>query len=66
MRCSRRPVAVLLVITHRRIATRKTMVSVAAGWEAHVGILEDRLNGEAPRPFWSNHARLKKEYEALL
>ena len=57
---------VLLVITHRRIKDRKTMVSVAGGWDAHVAILEDRLNGEAPRPFWSTHARLKKEYEALL
>jgi uncharacterized protein YndB with AHSA1/START domain len=57
---------VLLVITHRRIASRTAMVSVAGGWDAHVGILEDRLNGEAPRPFWSEHARLKKVYEALL
>jgi uncharacterized protein YndB with AHSA1/START domain len=57
---------VLLVISHRRIKDRKTMVNVAGGWDAHVGILEDRLNGDAPRPFWSNHARLKKEYEALL
>ena len=55
---------VLLTITHVRIADRKTMVSVAGGWDAHVGILEDRLNGEAPRPFWATHARLKKEYEA--
>jgi uncharacterized protein YndB with AHSA1/START domain len=57
---------VLLVITHRRIADRKTMINVAGGWDVHVGILEDRLNGEEPRPFWSNHARLKKEYEARL
>jgi hypothetical protein len=42
------------------------MIGVASGWDAHVAILEDRLNGEEPRPFWSNHARLKKEYEALL
>jgi uncharacterized protein YndB with AHSA1/START domain len=57
---------VLLTITHRRLANRNTMISVAGGWDAHVGILEDRLNGVAPRPFWSTHARLKKEYEALL
>jgi uncharacterized protein YndB with AHSA1/START domain len=57
---------VLLVITHVRIANRNTMVGVAAGWDAHIAILEDRLNGEPPRPFWSNHARLKKEYEARL
>jgi uncharacterized protein YndB with AHSA1/START domain len=57
---------VLLVITHVRIANRKTLVNVAGGWDVHVGILEDRLNGETPRPFWSTHARLKREYEALL
>jgi uncharacterized protein YndB with AHSA1/START domain len=57
---------VLLTVTHVRIADRKKMVSVAAGWDAHVGILEDRLNGEPPRPFWSTHARLKTEYEARL
>jgi len=57
---------VLLTITHVRLADRKTMIGVASGWDVHVGILEDRLNGETPRPFWSNHARLKKEYEARL
>jgi len=57
---------VLLTITHVRLADRKTMIGVASGWDVHVGILEDRLNGEEPRPFWSNHARLKKEYEARL
>ena len=57
---------VLLVITHRRIVDRKTMVGVAGGWDAHVGILADRLNGVEPRPFWTTHAKLKREYEAKL
>jgi uncharacterized protein YndB with AHSA1/START domain len=57
---------VLLVITHVRIVDRKTMVSVAGGWDAHVGILADRLKGVEPRPFWTTHARLKREYEAKL
>ncbi len=57
---------VLLTLTHVRIEDRKTMIGLASGWDAHVAILEDRLNGETPRPFWSNHARLKKEYEARL
>jgi len=57
---------VLLVITHRRIADRKTMVNVAGGWDAHVSILSDRLNGVEPRPFWTTHAKLKREYEAKL
>ena len=57
---------VLLVITHRRIADRKTLVNVSGGWDAHVGILEDRLNGVEPRPFWTTHAKLRAEYEARL
>jgi len=56
---------VLLTVTHVRVADRKTKIGVAAGWDAHIRILEDRLNGEPPRPFWSTHARLKKEYEAM-
>ena len=55
---------VLLVITHRRIADPNTMIAFTAGWDTHVGILEDRLNGVEPRPFWTTHARLKAEYEA--
>ena len=57
---------VLLVITHRRIKDRKTMINVASGWDTHVGILGDRLNGVEPRPFWSTHAKLVGEYEARL
>ncbi len=57
---------VLLTITHVRLADRKTMISVAGGWDTHVGILIDRLNGVEPRPFWTTHARLKHEYEAKL
>ena len=57
---------VLLVVTHRRLANRTTMINVAGGWDAHVGILEDRLNGVEPRPFWTTHAKLKREYEARL
>lgn len=57
---------VMLVVTHRRIPNRNTMLNVASGWDTHVGILADRLNGVEPRPFWTTHARLKREYEAKL
>ncbi len=57
---------VLLILTHRRIVDRGTKIGLASGWDAHVAILEDRLNGVAPRPFWTTHAQLKKQYEALL
>jgi uncharacterized protein YndB with AHSA1/START domain len=57
---------VLLVITHRRLPDRNAMLGVAGGWDAHMGILADRLNGVEPRPFWTTHAKLKSQYEATL
>lgn len=54
---------VLMVLTHRRLGDRATMISVAAGWHAHVGILIDHLNGREPPGFWSTHARLETEYD---
>jgi uncharacterized protein YndB with AHSA1/START domain len=53
---------VLLVLTHRRLADRKTMVSVSTGWHSHLGILIDVLNGE-PRPFWTTVTKMESEYE---
>jgi uncharacterized protein YndB with AHSA1/START domain len=57
---------VRLVVTHRRLHDHREKVSVASGWDAHVGILIDRLNGVAPQPFWPTHTRLEREYEARL
>ena len=44
---------VLLVLTHRRLDDRATMLDVAAGWHTHLGILTDQLEGRVPAPFWS-------------
>ena len=55
---------VLLVITHRGMDERDLRVSIMAGWDVHTGILADVLNGVEPRPFWSTHAKLAREYEA--
>ncbi len=55
--------SVLLVLTHRRIASRKDMLSFGPGWHTHLGILKDLLNGEVPSPFWSAFAALESEYE---
>jgi uncharacterized protein YndB with AHSA1/START domain len=57
---------VLLVITHRRLGDRGTMVSVASGWHTHLGLLTDHLNGKLARPFWSTKMRMATEYEKLL
>lgn len=57
---------VLLTITHRGLDERATKLSVMSGWDVHTGILADVLNGAEPRPFWSTHARLEREYEARI
>jgi len=57
---------VLLLVTHRRLEGREMTVMVASGWDVHTGILADVLNGVAPRPFWSTHGNLEKEYAAAL
>jgi uncharacterized protein YndB with AHSA1/START domain len=54
---------VLLVLTHRRLADRKTMVSVSTGWHSHLAILIDVLNGDEPRPFWTTVTKTEAEYE---
>lgn len=57
---------VLLVVTHRRLADRDEMRSVAAGWHTHLDILADNLHERTPRPFWSSHSKAEDEYERLL
>lgn len=54
---------VLLVITHRRLGDRGTMISVASGWHTHLGLLSDHLNKVVARPFWSTRALMMAEYE---
>jgi len=57
---------VRLVLTHRRLGDRAAMVSVAGGWHTHLGLLADRLNGLAPRPFWATHAHVEAQYDKRL
>jgi uncharacterized protein YndB with AHSA1/START domain len=55
---------VLLVIVHRRLDGTPLPAGVMSGWDVHSGILSDLLNGVEPRPFWSTHSKLEKEYAA--
>jgi uncharacterized protein YndB with AHSA1/START domain len=57
---------VLLVIVHRQLEGRELQAGVMGGWDVHTGILEDILKGATPRPFWTTHDRIEKEYAALL
>lgn len=53
---------VLLTVIHAGLDGRDLRVSVMSGWDVHTGILADVLNGVEPRPFWSTHSRLEKQY----
>lgn len=58
---------VLLRLTHRRLGDDpSTLISVGAGWHTHLGILVDRLNGRAPKGFWSVHSKMEEVYEQRL
>lgn len=54
---------VLLVITHRRLSGRSGLLGVSSGWHAHVDLLEAKLRGEEPLPFWKNFLALRAEYD---
>jgi uncharacterized protein YndB with AHSA1/START domain len=57
---------VLLVVTHTRLPDADNVLSVSAGWHAHLGILRDRLEGREPAGFWATHTRLEAEYAARM
>jgi uncharacterized protein YndB with AHSA1/START domain len=57
---------VLLVITHRRLGDRRTIVSVASGWHTHLDILTDVLSGGEPPPFWTTKIWMEEEYAKQL
>lgn len=57
---------VRLVLTHRKLATKAEMVNVSGGWHLHLGLLEDQLAGNPPRPFWSRHEALEADYAARI
>lgn len=57
---------VQLTITHVHLVDRGLRIGVAGGWDTHVRILEARLRGDDPPPFWPTHERLVTEYDARL
>lgn len=58
---------VLLVLTHRRLVGRKTMVDVSSGWHSHLAILVERLNDHEPAAaFWSIFSQMNSEYDKRL
>lgn len=58
---------VLLELTHEKLSKDKDFrVGVMAGWHTHLNILQDRLEGKAPKGFWSVHMPLEDFYQKSL
>jgi len=57
---------VLLVLTHSRLQSPGTVLSVSGGWHTHLDILVAVLEGVEPLPFWKTHAERTAQYEERL
>lgn len=54
---------VRLTVTHRRLGDEPaTWANVAGGWHTHLAILEDRLHGRVPQPFFAAFEPIEKAY----
>ena len=52
---------VLLTLTHRRVPDRGYLLSVSAGWHAHLDLLVARMSGGEALPHWDHWSRLRAE-----
>ncbi len=57
---------VRLVLTHRRLDTKDTVLSVSGGWHTHLNVLVDVLSGTRPRPFYKMQTQFEAEYSERL
>ena len=57
---------VKLVLTHRRLDSKDTVLSVSGGWHTHLNVLVDVLEGSPPRPFYKMQQQFAAEYEKRL
>ena len=53
---------VRLVLTHRRLETTDTVLSVSSGWHSHLNLLVDVLEEKQLRPFYKMHLQYDSEY----
>jgi len=52
-----------LALTHEKLADRSEMIDVSGGWHSHLDVLEYRLNGRTPPPFWLLFGDVECRYE---
>lgn len=56
---------VLLTLTHARFPTRSSLLNHAAGWHAHLDVLEELASGHEPaQSFWDRWRTLVRDYES--
>lgn len=55
---------VLLTLTHARFPTRSSILGHAAGWHAHLDVLEALAFEREPARFWDRWQSLREEYES--
>jgi len=53
---------VKLVLTHSRLESADTVLSVSGGWHTHLNVLADVLGGSKPRPFYKMQLQYESEY----
>ncbi len=58
---------VILTVDHKRISDRNNLLSVSAGWHAHLDVLAAKIAGKTPAtPHWDRWTQLREEYELRL
>ena len=57
---------VRLILTHRKLDNKDTVLSVSGGWHTHLNLLVDVLEGSRPRPFYKMQQQYVSEYEKRL
>ena len=57
---------VRLILTHRRLDTTDTVLSVSGGWHTHLNVLVDVLADKKPRPFYKMQTQYESEYSERL
>jgi hypothetical protein len=53
---------VRLVLTHRRLESSDTVLSVSCGWHTHLNLLVDVLESKKLRPFYKMQLQYESEY----
>jgi uncharacterized protein YndB with AHSA1/START domain len=55
-----------ITLTHSGLPDRDTLIEVAAGWHAHLNILEAKSNSVLPPPYWKRFSQYLEEYRTRL